>query len=321
LLESRKASIIFLFGLGLILCSCIDDGLKSRKSSQAYGNYIKGLLYDRSNQTDQALQYYRQVQGSEKDVPALYFQIGFDYLRLKKFEEAAGAFESVIRLTPQDDQARYILALVYAQLNEIKKSADQYEILLEKKLQEKQSNIQLRLILSQLYFFEKDFSRVKDHCKKILEIAPLNESAFFMLAIVANEEGRFDEAIAGFKEILSRNPESADAMNSLAYLYAEQDMELEKALELAEKAVRSDPSNGSFVDTLGWVYFKLGETEKAFEYLKTASVLLLDPVILDHLAQVYHKKGMGKEARENWLRSLRLDPSKKEIREKLKNLK
>ncbi len=318
-MDSRKTSIIF-FVFGLMLCSCIDDGLEGRKSSRAYSNYIKGLMYDRLNQTDQALQCYRKVQGSEKDVPALHFQMGFDYLRLKQFTKAVGEFEIVTRLTPKDDQARYILALIYAQLNEAKKAADQYEILLEKKLQERQSNIQLRLILSQLYFFEKDFSRVKDHCKKILEMAPLNESAFFMLAIVANEEGRFDDAIAGFKEILIRNPEFADAMNSLAYLYAEQNMELQDALVLADKAVASEPSNGSFVDTLGWVYFKLGDNEKAFEFLKMASRLLLDPVILDHLAQVYYKKGMTKEAKENWLRSLRMDPTKKEIREKLKKI-
>lgn len=320
MLKSRKTLIILLFVLGLTQCSCIDYGSGNAKSSKAYSHYLKGLLYDRLNNVDLALRHYRQVQGLEKDVPALYFQIGFDYLRLKKFEEAAGAFEIVTRLTPEDDQARYILALVYAQLNEIKKSAVQYEILLEKKYQERQSNIQLRLILSQLYFFEKDFFRVKDHCNKILDIAPLNESAFFMLAIVANEEGRFDEAIIGFKEILSRDPESADAMNSLAYLYAEQNMELDHALELAQGALRRDPSNGSFVDTYGWVYFKLGEIEKAFEYLKMASVLLPDPVILDHLADVYYKKGMEKEAKENWQRSLRLDPSKKEIKEKLKNI-
>ena len=317
--RSRTASFILSFALGLILCACADKDLKFRKTSTAYSKYIKGLLNDRTDQIEDAVGYYRQVRELEEDVPALHFQLGFDYIRLKKFKEAANELEKVTRLTPEDDQARYILALVYVQLNEIKKSADQYEILLQNNLEEKSLNIQLRQILSQLYFFEKDFSRVEEHCNKILENAPLENSVLFMLAMVADEEGKVQKAVEGFKEILARNPDHTDAMNSLAYLYAEQNMELDKALPLAEKAVESDPSNAAFVDTLGWVYFKCGETEKALEYLKMASQLLLDPEILNHLAEAYHKKGMEKEAKENWLKSLRLNPTQKDIKEKLKN--
>ena len=314
----RRTLLFLSLALGCILCSCALDGIEVQETSAAYSKYLKGLLSDRFGHLEEAVVYYQKAQELDDAVPALHFQLGLDYIRLKKIAEATREFEKVARLDSKDDQARYILALLYVQLNESKKAADQYEKILQEKQNDRILNIQLRRFLSQLYFLDRDFSSVKKHCEKILELTPFDESALYTLAMVADEEGQTSKAIEGFKDILARNPEQADAINALAYLYAEHAIELEKALALAEKAVEQDSSNAAFLDTLGWVYFKLGGTDKALEFLQRASQLGLDPVILNHLAEAYYKRGMLKEAKESWKSSLVLDPLQPEIRKRLK---
>jgi uncharacterized protein HemY len=88
-------------------------------------------------------------------------------------------------------------------------------------------------------------------------------------------------------------------MNNLAYILAVQGKELSKAKELALKAVTAEPENASYLDTLGWVLFKVGEYEKAREILeKAVDIDAHEPEIRDHLSKVYEKLGNHQKAEE-----------------------
>ncbi|MCI0528975.1 MAG: tetratricopeptide repeat protein, partial [Nitrospira sp.] len=85
---------------------------------------------------------------------------------------------------------------------------------------------------------------------------------------------------------------------------------LKEALSLIKQALDLKPEEGAYVDSLGWVYYRLGRLDEALEQLKKAvSLVPDDAVILEHLGEVYLKKGLRKEARELWLRSLEADPN------------
>lgn len=313
--------VVFLCGaMGLGFCSCATPGYKTGTTARSYSQYLKGLLNDRIGSVDEAVASYQRTQVLDKRAPEPHLQLALDYIRLKKFNEAVSELEKVIRLTPDDEYAHYVLALLYVQFNDFGKAAGQYEKLLEKNLSDRAENTQLRHILSQLYFLEKDYPDAQRHCAELLRADPLDEGGLYISAMIAGEENQIERAIAGFQEIINNYPDNDDAMNALAYLYAEQERDLDKALPLAEKAVENDPSNGAYLDTLGWVYFKLGETDKALGFLERASKLMIDPVILNHLGEVYYKKGMLKEAKERWALSLKLDPNQQDIRQRQKNL-
>jgi len=247
---------------------------------------MKGLLSDRLGSIDDAVSFYRDAQKLDKESPVLHEQIGLGFIRLNDFKKAASEFEKIAGLSPEDDHARYVLALLYVQLNDFKKAAGIYTGLLEKNLQDRTQSIGLRRILSQLYFLDADFAAAGRETGEILKISPVDEWALYMTAMIASEQGRLQEAIEGFKLVLSHYPDSADAMNSLAYMYAEHEIELAAALVLAEKALEFEPANAAYLDTAGWLYFKLGDIDRAYEYLKRASILMFDPVILDHLKKV-----------------------------------
>jgi TPR repeat protein len=119
--------------------------------------------------------------------------------------------------------------------------------------------------------------------------------------------------------------ECPGAMNNLAYLWAEQGKELDKALILAGKAVSMDPDNGAFIDTLGWIMFKKGRYNEALGRLTEAERLNSeDAGILDHLGETCLKLGKKAEAAQYWSRALEQSADqefKEKIQQKLNSLK
>ncbi len=79
------------------------------------------------------------------------------------------------------------------------------------------------------------------------------------------------------------------------------------------------PDEGAYVDSLGWVYYRMGRLDEAVRHLERAVELMPDDaVILEHLGEVYLEKGRRKEARELWLRSLEADPFNEKLSERFK---
>ncbi|MFH0877491.1 MAG: tetratricopeptide repeat protein [Candidatus Omnitrophota bacterium] len=307
--------------LVLSCCGCATERLSAVRASRSYSRYVMGALEERVGNIEEALEHYRAVEDLDQKAPAPHIQLGLSYIRLNKYSKAAVEFQQAVDLTPNDPYARYALALLYVQLGETKKAIDQYQVLLGQYSDERSVEVQLRRILSQLYFLEKDFAEAHDQCAAILKFSPLDEFALYTTALIYVEEDDVANAVAAFREVLTNYPESVQAMNGLAYLYAEKDINLDKALGLAEKAVEADSTSGAYVDTLGWVYFKMGETDRAIALLTKAARLELDPVIINHLAEAYAKKGLINEAREQWKASLALDPTQKDVRRRLKENK
>ena len=119
------------------------------------------------------------------------------------------------------------------------------------------------------------------------------------LALCYDKLGVPDKSIRLYETILEVDAGNIFTMNNLAYVLAVQGKELLKAKELAIKAVTAEPENPSYLDTLGWVLFRLGEYEKAREYLEKAERIdLREAEIRDHLSQVYEKLGDHQKAEE-----------------------
>jgi tetratricopeptide (TPR) repeat protein len=108
-----------------------------------------------------------------------------------------------------------------------------------------------------------------------------------------------------FKKVLASDPEHASALNYLGYMLADQNMKLDEALGYIKRAVDLDPANGAYLDSLGWVYFRLGKYDLAEENLVKASQKInTDPTVHDHLGDLYQKTGRLKLAATNWERAL-----------------
>lgn len=144
---------------------------------------------------------------------------------------------------------------------------------------------------------------------------------YYFFGISLERLDRWSKAETQFKRALDLKPEQPYVMNYLAYSWVEQKINLQQAQEMLKQAVSERPDDGFIVDSMGWVYYRLGQYYKAVKYLERAVELRPnDPVINDHLGDAYWKVGRRREARFQWHRALGLDPEKdvmSQIRAKL----
>lgn len=119
------------------------------------------------------------------------------------------------------------------------------------------------------------------------------------LAMAYDQIGQRRRSSVAYARVLELDPHNALAMNNLAYLYAEQGILLQQALRHARNAVLLEPENGVFLDTLGWVHYRLGSYEDAREMLeKAVSTRIEEDEVYRHLGTVYEKLGDPGKARE-----------------------
>lgn len=140
---------------------------------------------------------------------------------------------------------------------------------------------------------------------------------YFALGAAYEQDGQIDSSISVFEEILVHNPDHAASLNYLGYLLADEGLRLDYARGLIKRAVALQPNNAAFLDSYGWVFYRLGDFDAAVKYLSSAAELDSDPVIYDHFGDALHARGEPDKAREWWQRALEQQPDNELIREKL----
>jgi len=140
----------------------------------------------------------------------------------------------------------------------------------------------------------------------------------FSMGVTCERNNRFDQSVAYFEELLKLDPDNSQALNYLGYMLADKGMRLDYARELIEKALEIMPENGAYLDSYGWVLFKLGDLNEALEQLLLAYKYEKDdPVVMEHIGDVYAAMGDKVNASRYWNLALGLDPDNDTLKEKL----
>jgi tetratricopeptide (TPR) repeat protein len=177
----------------------------------------------------------------------------------------------------------------------------------------------LYLILADLFEKENQLPKAQAALQKGLNQNQNSVDLLFQLGAVYDKMGEFEKMVVQMREVLRLEPDHADALNYLGYSYADRGIRLEEALQLIQKAMLLKPNMGYITDSLGWLYFKLGQYEKAAVELEKANQLTPDdPTITEHLADSYFKLQRTEKAIELYEKALKLDPKPDQI-ERLKS--
>ena len=111
------------------------------------------------------------------------------------------------------------------------------------------------------------------------------------------------------KEAIKLKPDYALAYNALGYSYADRNIKLQEAKKYIEIALSIQPNNHYILDSMGWVYFRLGDLDIAYQFVKKAYDIKADPEIAAHLGEILWKQGKQVEAKRIWNESLTINPS------------
>jgi tetratricopeptide (TPR) repeat protein len=141
------------------------------------------------------------------------------------------------------------------------------------------------------------------------EVKPDHWSVYYFRGIAYERSKQWPRAEADFRKALELEPDQPLVLNYLAYSWVEQGQHLDEALDMLKKAVAGRPNDGYIIDSLGWIYFRLGRFTDAVSNLERAVELKpQDPTINEHLGDAYWRAGRHVEARYQWQRALLFKP-------------
>ena len=238
----------------------------------------------------------------------------------KQYAKGIALGKEFLAEKPGDMEISIIYARTLADAGKVKDGAD----VLSRLLQSNPDNIQIYVNLSEIYRQDKRYSdaekillRAEKESKDPEDVARLK----FQRAAVYEQQKAFDRAEQLFREILEKNPDNAQALNYLGYMFADRGVRLDEAIRYVREALETDPENGAYLDSLGWAYFKLNDMENAEKYLLEAvGIVPNDSTIHDHLGDLYFKLGQLEKARGYWTEAARInnDPEEaQKVRRKL----
>lgn len=249
-----------------------------------------------------------------------------------KNQELLGArriLSIVTSAIPDDSQARYALASVLLGLRDIEAAISEFLKIKPEQLFFEDS----RALVAYLFQSEQDYERsvivakellsqrpehppylnllasmymqaskkrdAVDIMEKLVQLSPNDAKLLFSTAVLYDEIGEKQKCVNYMERALEINPNNANTLNYLAYSYAEAGTNLPKAARLIKKALSIEGENSYYVDTLGWVYYKMNKLNIAIKEIRRALDLSPnDAVILEHLAKVQLAIGKKKEAKE-----------------------
>ena len=184
------------------------------------------------------------------------------------------------------------------------------------------------IFISQLYSNAHRGAEAATAADKAFEVAGTEDRkqlARLMSATAKQTAGQFADAESILRDLLKQSPGNPIALNNLGYFLVERGEKLAEALELIQRALSIDPTNPTYLDSLGWTYYKLGRTDDAISKLEQAARLdATSATIHEHLGDAYRRRGNIGQARNAWQKAAVLmtnSPDIARVKEKLNNLK
>jgi tetratricopeptide (TPR) repeat protein len=217
-----------------------------------------------------------------------------------EWESAATAYAKAQELNPRVDLAtRRAAALINSN-----KAAEARDLLQARAAKSDAEPLVLYLYASALKQ-TGDLAGAEDAARRLRTAAPDDPRGMYALAQVLEARRDFDGAERALREILQRDPEDATALNYLGYMLAERGQRLDEAVSLVQRALKLEPGNPSFLDSLGWAYYQQGELDLADPPLtEAASKMPNNSVIQEHLGDLRFKQRRFADATEAWRRAL-----------------
>jgi tetratricopeptide (TPR) repeat protein len=227
-------------------------------------------IYEREQQWNQAADAYRKAQTLNPRAPMLSGRRAVALLSAGRAAEAKSLVQEALasgRQDAGDPILMYLLAESQRQLNEL--------------------------------------DAAQAVAEKLIAANPDDVRALHVMSLILQDKGDLKGAERTLRDLIRRDPIDANALNSLGYLLAERGERLDEAVELVERALKIEPGNPSYLDSLGWAYFQQGRLELADGPLtEAADKLKTSSVVQDHLGDLRFKQQRYSDAAAAWERAL-----------------
>ncbi len=269
-------------------------------------------IYLRSGDKEKASQQLEAIAQSEPTNPQTFLFLGALAVEARDYTNAIEHFERALRLDPDLEEVYYDLAGLHLTI----KKPEQALSLMETARGRFKLSFPMELYTGLAHASAKNYSEALKFLTSAEAIARatdpkrLNHSFYFQVGATSERAGRMEDAEKDFRECLKLAPDDAEALNYLGYMWADKGTNLTEAHALIEKAVKLEPDNAAFLDSLAWVLYKLDRPQEALAPMLKAieKSEKPDPTLYDHLGDIYAALKRFDDARDAWARALKVEP-------------
>ena len=258
------------------------DSNSSQADRNNRGIFIErlGMVYRDQENYPAAVEAFRKMLPLGDDNAKTGYQEIIDtYREAKEWSKATDVAREAVQKMPDDRDLRMVLDSQIADTTDPDKPLSDVRSLLNGTPEDRDVYVRLAIMYTRLKRWS-DAEQALDKAGQLSTKDDDKEYVLFLRGSLYSSEKKYDQAEAEFKKILAIHPQSAVTLNYLGYMNADRGVELEESLTQIKLAVSLDPSNAAYLDSLGWVYFKMGKYDLAEQELNKASMRMSsDPTV------------------------------------------
>ena len=295
------------------------------------------MLFEAERLVDAEKQYEQVHQQAPNDSDIL-FALALISMEQGKDESAKGYLNQMIRFNRRANEAHYYLGSIADKNDKIPQAISEYKMvgpgreylaaqvriaaLLadQDRLDDARAHLEnqrannperynrLVMIEGQLLSERGHEAEFFELLETVIQKQPENVELLYFRAMTGQSLGRLDVLEQDLLRVIEIDPGNADAMNALGYTLADQTDRHDEALILIERALEIKPNEAAFIDSLGWVQYRLENYKDAVTNLRKALSLFDNDEVAAHLGEVLWVSGEQQEARNVWQKALDARP-------------
>ncbi|KAF0153615.1 MAG: tetratricopeptide domain-containing protein [Ignavibacteria bacterium] len=299
--------------VSLFLAKNIFEEINQDTSDWQVKSYL-GEIEIRNDNVKDAIKYFEDAANLAEWNPDVWVRMGGLLFDSRKYDETIKFMEQAVQKFPNNFPINLIYGLALSQKNKHEMARD----ILKRALNLNPNDVTVLGALGYTLNQLKQDEEALVVLNRALKNDPNNLQVLSIAALIHESNKNYVVSDSLYARAMKLDSTNALILNNLAYSWAEREIKLDEALNMAQKAVEAEPKNSSYLDTIGWIYFKLGNYKKAKENIEAAVEIEKDnATLIDHLGDVYFKLGDKKKALTNWKKAFEKDSTKTEIKLKI----
>jgi tetratricopeptide (TPR) repeat protein len=243
-----------------------------------------------------------------------WVRLGGLYFDNKKYDDASKVMTEAIKSFPEDFRVNLILGLSLAQSNHNKKAKPYLKKAVQLNPKDITALSAYGFTLSQL----KENTEAIKYLNRALKISPNDVNLLGTLGLIYDGQKDWVKCDSIYEKALAIDSTNALINNNYAYSLSERGIKLDRAMKMAKIAINAEPTNSSYLDTMGWIYFKMNDFDSAKKYVKKSiKINNKNSDVYEHLGDIESKMGNKKEAIQAWQKALDLNKDSTELKQKI----
>lgn len=300
--------------------SLLQDVLK--KTEKADGKYnpaeannraiylqLLGTVYQHQEDFDKAIETFQRIValGGDQSPRGESLIVGTLHDLMHQNRKALQEADAALKKYPNNRELRMQRASLLGQEGHRDEAVAQLQSMLTGNADDRD----IYLSIAQIYSQAKLYTKAEEVVQKALALSHNpddQEYARFLLGSIYERQKKFDLAEDQFRKVLDVDPLNDAAANYLGYMLADRGVRLDESVKYIKDALKIEPNNGAYLDSLGWAYHKMNRNDMAQGPLEKAVKLIPDdPTIREHLGYVYLALGEKAKALQEWEHALRFE--------------